>query len=512
MAEGCSLHSSQGRWVLLGTLLASSAAFIMGTAVVIILPTIQKDFNTSISGIQWVVNAHLLTLSALLLLGGAFGDRFGRKKIFILGIGVFITGAVLSGISGTIVQLISFQALQGAGAALMIPQSLAIINVCFKKEERGRAVGLWAGLSGGIAALGPYISGWLVEAVSWRAVFFMTVPVSILALLVTAIFIPAIKESRGRKLDWLGTFFILAGLFGLVFGLVYGPDFGWNRPLTIGSLICGFISLVLFVFIEKRVRRPLVPLRIFKNTVVAGANTVTLVLYFSLNGVIFFLTLNLQQIQGFSPKEAGLGLLPPIVLITLLSVPSGALADKIGPRLPMTAGPVIVAAGMFWLALGGTDADYMKDFFPGLFLFGCGMALVIPPLVKSALNVEAEDSGTASGINNAASRVAGLLAIAVLGAVVVSAFTTSLNDRIHTADLSSQKQQEILSQSDKLGGVEIPRRFNEKERRAAERIINKSYAYGFRMAMLISAGLAVLGGAVSVFTIPNRLKEEGSSS
>lgn len=511
MTQGCSLRSSQGRWILLGTVLASSAAFLMGTAVVIILPTIQRDLNVTISGIQWVVNAHLLTLSALLLLGGAFGDRFGRKKVFILGISIFITGAVLSGISTTIEQLISFQSLQGIGAAFMIPQSLAIINVCFIKEERGKAVGLWAGLSGGIAAAGPYLSGWLVESISWRAVFFMTVPICILALVVTSFFIPGIKESRDRRLDWLGTVFILTGLFGLVFGLIYGPGFGWDRPLTIIPMICGFATIALFVYTESHVSHPLVPPLIFKNPGVAGANTVTLFLYFSFNGLIFFLTLNLQQIQGFSPVEAGLGLLPPIVLITLLSIPSGALADKIGPRIPMTAGPVIVAMGMVFLAASGTNADYLKDFLPGLILFGCGMALVIPSLVKCALDVGSQHSGTASGINNAVSRMAGLLAIAVLGAVMVSSFTTHLHDIIQTSSLSPRKQEQILNQSDKLGGVKIPECFNEEDRRSAEKTLEKSYIYGFRLVMFIGAGLALLGGLVSIKTIPKRLNGEVSS-
>lgn len=501
MIQQCSLGSATGRWILAATLLASGTAFLMGTAVIVALPAIQSYFGSSIAGIQWVINAHLLSLAALLLIGGSLGDYFGRKRIFLSGIALFAAGAILSGFARSISILIAFQALQGIGSALMVPQSLAIINACFTEDQRGQAIGLWAGLSGGIAALGPWLGGWLVETLSWRAVFFMTVPISITALSITFIFIPESRGQNTRKLDWLGTLFIFLGLLGLAYGLISGPVNGWNTPFVLAGLIGGPLVIILFIVAELRQREPLVPLQIFKNPLVSGANTVTLFLYFALNGVIFFLVLNLQQVQGYSPAKAGLGLLPPIILITAFAGPAGALADRIGPRWQMIAGPAIVAMGMALLAVGGADAGYVRDYLPGLILFGIGMALVIAPLTKCALSVEPRFSGSASGVNNAVSRVAALMAVAVLGAIVVSAFTTRITETVSASSLTQQEQSQILSQSDKLGGIVVPDTFDESARILAGSAIRESFIYGFRWAMGICAALALAGGAVSFITI-----------
>jgi EmrB/QacA subfamily drug resistance transporter len=360
----------------------------MGTAVIVALPTLQDYFSTTLAGIQWVVNSHLLSLASLLLIGGSLGDHFGRKRIFIIGIAVFATGAILSGLARSIGQLIVFQATQGIGSALMIPQSLAIINTCFIEDNRGRAIGIWAGLSGGIAAMGPWLGGWLVEAFSWQAVFFMTVPFTLLVLAVTAIFIPESRDIQAQKLDWRGALFIFLGLLGIAYGLISGPVIGWQTLPVIISLVGGVAAIVIFVLVELHQSEPLVPLHIFRRPLVAGANAVTFLLYFALNGVIFFFVLNLQQIQGYSPALAGISLLPPIILITVLAGPAGALADRIGPRLQMVLGPVIVSTGIALLTVSGIEASYFQDFLPGLILFGIGMSLVIAPLTKSALLVD----------------------------------------------------------------------------------------------------------------------------
>ena len=512
MIQQCSLNSATGRWILLATLLASGTAFLMGTAVIVALPTIQSYFNTSITGIQWVINAHLLSLAALLLIGGCLGDRFGRKRIFMAGIALFATGAILSGFARTIGLLIAFQSLQGIGSALMIPQSLAIINACFAENQRGQVIGLWAGLSGGIATLGPWLGGWLVETFFWQAIFFMIVPISIVALIVTSIFVPKSRDSGAHKLDWLGTLFIFLGLLGTTYGLISGPVAGWDNPLVLIGLIGGSIAIILFIVAELRQSEPLVPLQIFRNPLVTGANTVTFFLYFALNGIIFFLVLNLQQVQGYSPTMAGLGLLPPIVLITFFAGPAGALADRIGPRLQMIVGPVIVALGMALLTIGGTDASYLKHFMPGLILFGIGMALVIAPLTKSALSVEPRFSGSASGVNNAVSRIAALMAVAVLGAIVISTFTTRLNDTISTSSLTQEEQGQILSQSDRLGGIIVPDTFDETAQTMARNAIRESFVYGFRWAMAISAALALAGALVSFITIHGQPRRRPTSS
>lgn len=485
------------------TILASGMAFLIGTALSIALPTIQDDLGAGISGMQWVVSAHVIVLASFLLLSGSLADHFGRKRIFSYGIIVFVLGALLSALSKTIGALIAFQALEGLGAAMMIPGSLAIINVCFAESHRGRAIGLWAGLAGGIAALGPLLGGWLVETFGWQAVFYINLPIGLLAFLITLRFVPESRNPDARKLDLLGTLCITLGLFGIAYGLIRGPIAGWNNPLVLLGLIGGALALILFVIVEMRVREPMVPLKIFKNPLVAGANLVTLLLYFALNGLIFFLVFNLQQVQGYTPIFAGLSLLPPIILITFLSGPAGSLADKIGPRFQMILGPFIVAFGMALLIIPGVSANYFIHFFPGLVLFGGGMALVIAPLTKSALTVEPKFSGSASGVNNTASRIAALLAIAVLGAAMVSVFTSRLNTSVQNSLLSGEEKVQILSQSDKLGGIEIPDTFSEETRAAAEGIIKESFVYGFRLIMGVSALLALLGSGIAAVMIHN---------
>lgn len=492
------------RWILLATSLASGASFLMGTAVSIALPSIQTYFGSSISGLQWVANAQLLALSALVILGGSLGDHFGRKRIFMIGASLFTASAIFSGLAPTINLLITFQGIQGIGAALMVPQSLAIINAVFPENRRGRAIGLWAGISGALAALGPWLGGVVIQSFSWRGVFFMIVPVSAVVLVVAALFIADTREQQKRRLDWLGTLFIFLGLLGLAYGLISGPVSGWTQPSIIVTFAGGAVAIILFVFNESRHPEPLIPTRIFKNPLVTGANIATFFLYFGLNGIIFFLVLNLQQVQGFSPTAAGLGLLVPTVLIAFLSGPAGALADRIGPRLQMILGPTLVAAGAALLTIYGTDADYLKHFMPGLVFVGTGMALVIAPLTKSALSVEPQFSGSASGVNNGVARVAGLMAIAILGAVVVSTFTVHLQETVTSAALTPEQRELIINQSDKLGGIVIPGNFNDNARAIARAAIKESFIYGFRWAMGICAVLAAAAAAVSAATIHNR--------
>jgi EmrB/QacA subfamily drug resistance transporter len=504
MVGTCSVDSAAGRWVLAATLLASGASFIVWSSVTVALPSIQAHFNTNIAGIQWVVNSHLLTLSALMLIGGSMGDHFGRKRVFLVGMGLFSVGALLSGFAWSIGVLVAFQALQGVGSAMMVPQSLAIISACFLERERGRAIGIWAGISGGIAALGPYAGGLLTETLGWPAVFWMTLPVVVLAFAVAARFIPENRDTERGGLDWAGTLLILVGLFGIVYGLIGGPVYGWRSPPVLAGLIIGAGAVAAFVLVETRKTRPLVPMKIFRNPLVTGANAVTLLLYLAFSGVILFVVLNLQQVQGYSPTEAGLGLLPPIVIITLLAAPAGMLADRHGPRPQMIAGPLAVALGAALLTMGGTRASYLTHFLPGLAAVGLGMALSIPPLTKSALTVEPRHAGSASGVNNAVARIAGLLAVAVLGAVMVSSFASRLAGLLDASVLSESARTQVLNQYDRLGGISLPNTFGDTERALATGAIRASFIHGFRWVMLISAALAGAGSAISWITIRDR--------
>lgn len=495
-----------GKLILAATILASGMAFLDGSVVNIAIPTIQTQLNATITGIQWIVNGYTLMLCALILISGALGDRFGRKKIFMYGIGLFILSSFLCSISQSINQLIIFRMIQGIGGAMMVPGSLSIINSSFAESNRGFAIGIWSGFAGGVAALGPLAGGWLVQYFGWPSIFYINIPLGLIAILLSIRYVPESRNDESTKIDILGSFLIFLSLLGIAYGLISVPDLGWGNPLIIISLLVGIISFICFVIVQKKSPHPLVPLKIFSSSLVTGANLATLFLYFALSGVIFFLVLNFQQIQHYSPVIAGLGMLPTILLITFLSGKGGSVADKIGPRLPMILGPLSVALGMALLIIPGTHANYFTQYLPGLILFGLGMAFVIAPLTKSALDVESKYSGAASGVNNAVARVAGLLAVALLGLIVVTLFKAQLTERMSATTMNSTAKQQIMIQQDKLGGIQIPHEFNTQMHTITQDAIDDSFLYGFRWAMGINALLALLSSIIAFFTIHNKKK------
>ena len=500
------LSTLTGKLILLATILASGMAFLDSTVVGIAIPSIQKSLNADISGIQWIVNAYALMLATLILISGSLCDKFGTKRIFLIGMSLFTIFSFLCGLSSSIAQLTLFRAIQGIGAAMMVPGSLSIISTSFDSKEHGKVIGLWSGISGGVAALGPLLGGYLVQTFSWPAIFFINIPLGILALFITIKYVPATKFHEGHKLDFVGTLLIFFALLGIAYGLISGPISGWSSPLILVSLIGGAIMFVLFILWSLKSKQPLVPIEIFKSPLVTGANLATLFLYFALSGVIFFMVLNMQQVQHFDPIIAGLGLLPTILIITFLSGPAGALSDRIGPRLPMILGPATVAVGMALLAITGRHANYFVNYLPGLALFGLGMSFVIAPLTKSALAVEPKYSGSASGVNNAVARVAGLLAVALLGAIVLSFFTNNLTHKIYASNLGNDEKTIIINQKNDLGGISIPRSFSNGSKVVAQTIVEDSFIYGFRWAMGICAFLALLSAIISFLTIQNPRK------
>ncbi len=501
--EQYSLKNLIGKLILFATVLASGMSFLDGTVVNIAIPIIQSKFHANLIDMQWIINGYSLMLSALILISGALGDRFGRKRIFLYGITLFILASFLCSIAQTTTQLIIYRALEGIGAAMMIPGSLSIINVAFREQERGKVIGLWSGCAGAIAALGPFLGGWLVQTLGWQSIFYINIPLGLLALFITVRFVPESKNQDAKNIDLFGTICILVSLLGIVYGLINGPTFGWMNWSIITSLIGGFIFFILFILIEKNAQEPLVPFSLFKSPLVIGANIATTFLYFALNGVIFFLVLNFQQIQKYSPIMAGLGLLPTILLITFLSGPAGAVADKIGPRLPMIIGPLLVSVGMLLFIFPGLHANYFLQYLPGLILFGVGMAIVIAPLTKSALAVDRRYSGAASGVNNAIARIAGLLAVALLGAIILTLFLHRLDYQLQTSGLNISQQNEIRSQGSKLGGIEIPKDFSSQATAIAYNVIDTSFIFGFRWIIGIAAFLAFLSVVVSYITIDN---------
>jgi EmrB/QacA subfamily drug resistance transporter len=396
--------------------LGSSLAFIDSTVVNIALPAIGEDLGGGAAGLQWTVNGYALSLASLILLGGSLGDRFGRKRVFLIGVGWFALASLLCGLAQSMEMLIAARALQGIGGALLTPGALAILEASFAREDRARAIGAWSGLAGVGGALGPFLGGWLVQIGDWRFIFLINVPIAALVILVAARHVP---ESRNpdapRELDVAGVLTGAAGLGGLTYGFTAWPAHGPGSPQVLIGLLIGVAGMVAFILTEHRSRHPMLPLGIFGARAFTGANVVTFLVYAANGGVFFLVVLNLQVVAGFEPLAAGVALLPVTVLMLLLSARAGALGQRIGPRIPMTVGPLISAAGLLWMSRIGPGASYWTDVLPSVIVFGLGVCLLVAPLTATALGA-LDDSlaGIASGVNNAVARAAGLLAVAIL--------------------------------------------------------------------------------------------------
>ena len=487
-----------GRWVLAATILASSMAFIDGTVVNVALPFLQTSLNATAIGIQWVVEAYALFLSALLLVGGSLGDRYGRRRIFIIGVVVFALASAACGVAANIDQLIVARAAQGIGGALLVPGSLALISSCFSEEERGKAIGTWSGFSAMTTAFGPVLGGWLVEHVSWRAVFFLNLPLALAVIVISIWRVPETIEENQDPLDWMGAALATIGLGGLVFGLIESPRLGFRNPAVWFTLIGGVVFLAWFVFHEARTKYPMVPLRLFRSKNFSGANLLTLLLYAALSGMFFFFPLNLIQVQGYSATAAGAALLPFVVFMFALSRWSGGLVQRFGPRLPLMVGPAIAAAGFALFAVPGTNANYWTGFLPGVIVLGFGMAITVAPLTTTVMeSVTEEQAGTASGINNAVSRTAGLLAIAVFGVVILHAFSQQLATRLNEVGIDDQLKHSVYEQRVRLAGLEVPQTLDPSTREQLKQVVGGSFVSGFRLIMLLSATLAIASAASS---------------
>jgi EmrB/QacA subfamily drug resistance transporter len=499
-----SIKTLEGKLVLAATILASGMAFLDGTVVNIAIPVIQESLDATLGQMQWVVNSYVLILASLILISGSLGDRYGRRKIFVYGIGLFVLASFLSSVSQTVEQLIAFRTIQGIGAAMMIPGSLSIINTAFDSREHGKAIGYWSGFAGGVAALGPFLGGWLVQTFGWPSVFYINIPIGLLALFLTIRYVPETSNPNSKQLDFMGTILLLTGLLGISYALIEAPVQGFFNSTVPSSGLLGIAALIAFVFVEKRTKQPLVPFGIFKSSLVTGANLITFCLYLALSAIIFFLILNLQQLQNYSPLAAGMSMLPSILLITFLSGYGGAISDKYGPRIPLIVGPLIVGLGIVTMIFPGTNANYFTAFLPGQILFGLGMSLVVAPVTKSALAVDVQHSGTASGVNNAVSRVSALLAVALLGAVMSTSFSSHLISSINDAKIVQSQKEQIIEQKNKLGAIQIPDSFDPTAKNIAEKSVDDAFLYAFRVVMGISAFLAFLSSVIAYLMIHNK--------
>jgi EmrB/QacA subfamily drug resistance transporter len=449
------LASPAARWLIVAAVLGSGMAFLDGTVVNVALPAIGRELDAGLTGQQWVLDGYLLSLSALLLAGGAAGDRYGRRRVFVFGLVIFTAASLACGFSPTVSWLIGARLVQGLGAAALVPGSLALIDVGIRQQDRARAVGIWAGMSGVTSALGPFIGGWLVDAASWRWVFFLNIPLAAAALWITARHVPESRDptARGRA-DVTGVTAIMLGLAGVIYALIEAPARGWT-PVTVTAAAIGVAALTTFALIEAVVSAPLVPLDLFRSRQFTGANLTTLAVYAALGGALFLLALQLQQSLHYSALAAGLATLPTTIIMLIGSPSAGAIAERTGPRLPMTLGPLTAAAGLALMARISPGASYLEAILPAVTVFGIGLTITVAPLTAAVLAAVSENhAGTASGVNNAVARLAGLLAIAVLPVAA----------GIHAG-------------------------------------VGQPLGHGFVVAMLIAAAVSATGGVVAAITI-----------
>lgn len=463
-APALRFRSAEGRWVLLATILGSAVVQIEGTVVNVALPAIGNDLGASISDIQWILNGYMITLAALILLGGSFGDRFGRRRVFQIGTVWFTSASLLCAVAPNVELLIAARVLQGIGGALLTPGSLAILEASFQRSDRARAIGAWAAFGGIGAAIGPLIGGWLIDAISWRAIFLINVPIAGLVVYAAQKHIPETRNEGAARLDIPGAALAVLALAGITFGLIGAPDEGIGAPGVLIPILIGLGAGVAFVLFEMRSREPMLPPEIFRNRQFDAANLLTFVVYGALGGVFFLFTVFLQTSLGYSPLAAGAATLPITILLLVLSERSGAFASKHGPRALLSIGPVLIGIGIFML--GQIDSgDYLTSVLPPVLVFGLGLAATVAPVTSTVL-AAAEDrfAGVASGVNNAVARAAALLAIAVLPWV---------------AGLSGEAYDDPAA-----------------------------FADGFQTAMWVVGAIAILGGVVGYVTISNDILED----
>jgi len=488
-------------------------AFIDGTALNVALPAVQAGLHASGAQLLWIVNAYLLMLAAFILVGGSLGDKYGRKKIFMLGIALFIVASLVCGISPSIQWMISARILQGIGGALMIPGSLAIISASLQPNRRGRAIGTWSAATTLVTVVGPVLGGILADHGLWRMVFLINPPLGMISLVALHFKVPESRdESSSGSIDYLGAGLLTIGLAGFTYGFISAPKLGFQNPLVLGTLLFGIFALVIFGFVESFREHPLVPFRLFKSRTFTGSNLLTLFLYGALSAVTFFLSLNLVQVQGYTKTEAGFAFLPFVIILISMSRWAGGLVDRSGPRLPLIIGPTLVGLGFFWMSFAGLTSGpstYWTTFFPGIVLFGIGMGFTVAPLSTSVMSsVPTQHSGTASGINNAVSRTAGVLAIAIAGSIALFAFSNSLMSRTADLNLTDQARNALKAQAQNLSGATVPAGIGQENTSQVETSIKQAFVDTFRLVTILCAIMAWISAVAAAMLVEARLHPE----
>jgi len=478
---------------LLVTIFGTGMVYLDQSAINVALPHIQTALDADVGGLQWLIDIYILVLAVLLLIGGALGDRYGRVRLFRLGLIIFALASIACGLANSLGVLIAARAVQGLGGALLVPGGLAIVNATTAPERRGQMLGWWGTFTPLVVLSGPLVGGWLVDNVSWRAIFFLNLPLGLVAL-IASYYVPESRNEQSVKtqLDWPGVMALMIGLGGLLFGLIEGPAVGWNGGI-IAALTGGVIGLLVFVWIESRSPAPLLPLPLFRNRAFAGINLLSLVHYFALSGIFFFLTLNLQQVQGYTAFQSGLAYLPINIALISMGRPIGKLIDRLGAVPLMIAGVAVTGLGFLLFTLPGFSDNYWTSFFPALAVYGIGLGLTIVPLTAVAMgSLPSNLSGIASGFNNAITRVSQMLAVALLGAILVSSFRASLTQRTATIPLPDPARAELLASVRDLGATRPPEGIAAETAQTVEAAIRLSFVDAFRQMMLICAGLTVV--------------------
>jgi len=509
------LGSSKGKWIMVSAILASAMAFIDATALNVILPSLQKSLNATGADLFWLLNAYLLMLASLILIGGSLGDKLGRKRVFVIGIIIFIAGSTACGLAPGINFLIAFRILQGIGGALMIPGSLSLISSLINEKERGKAIGTWSAATTVVTIGGPILGGALADAGLWRFIFFINVPIGLIALMILLFRVDEIRDNDSDKaIDIPGAISIALGLAMVTFGFLRVPAVGWYNPEVYLTLPGGILFLVAFVVIEQKSTHPMMPLQLFRNLTFSGANLLTFFLYAGLGSGMLFLSLNLVQVQGYSQLQSGFTFLPFTILMIVIARFAGAVADKHGPRRLLILGPALAGAGLFWLSFVKQTAGpsaYFTTFFPGILVFGLGMSITVAPLTAAVMgSVSDQFSGTASGVNNALTRIANVFANAIFGALAVLFFSGSLQSEIKNVPVNGKQKEQIMAQAANLGNAKVPQDINAQDKAVLEKAYHNSFIHSYQKIMQISAGLGFLGALMSfLFIRDNVVKRSG---
>ncbi len=508
-----------GKWILTASISAAAMAFIDVSALHVALPTIQADLKSTAAQLLWILNSYALMLASLLLVAGALGDRFGRKRVFVIGIAIFVIASIACGLAPTSRSLIFARTVQGIGAAVMVPGSLSLIIALFPTSTQGRAIGIWSASTALVSVAGPLLGGLMADAGLWRFLFYLNVPLGLVALAALTQVPESKNDTADAEIDYRGATLATIGLAGITYGFLSVPELeaGFADPQVWLSLIIGSFSLIYFVYWQTICKYPMVPLHLFKSKVFSATNIVTFLLYGAMSIFSFFLSLNLVQIQGYEAREAGLAFLPFAILVVILSPLAGRLSDKYGPRTLLTIGPIIAGLGIYWVSVIGVTngiSDVWTTFFPSTLVFGIGISLTVAPLTTTVMTALPNHyAGTASGVNNAVSRTAGVLAIAIMGGLAIVLFEQFFAMRVADLQITAAEHSQLIQNSSQMAETKIPSSINRDVRQEIQQEIKWAFIDMNRITMQICAALAILSGLISwYFLEPGPIKQTSSRS